>query len=302
MEKLPHPIPYQGSKRALAPSIFQFVPAGIETWYEPFCGSAAMTLYAASRRAAKHYVIGDSLTPIVDLIENIVDEPNYVSSRYEEVWNGQTDDNPTYFNQVRDRYNAERNSIDLLYLICRCVKNAVRFGVNGRFTQSHDKRRLGMSPSRMAAAVSGMSFLLKGKVEFCRGDWLETVSTATSKDFIYLDPPYFGTSLGRDKRYFAQLSPTELCAGLEDLNRREINFVLSYDGMTGEKEYAPPLPKHLKMTRKLLHAGRSTQSTLNGRAEDTVESLYLSQAISDKGEQLVDALGRLAQSTLMLGK
>ena len=47
LSRLPHPIPYQGSKRNLARAIGARVPNGVETWYEPFAGSAAMTIRAA---------------------------------------------------------------------------------------------------------------------------------------------------------------------------------------------------------------------------------------------------------------
>lgn len=149
MTKLPHPIPYQGSKRSLASLIAPYVPDSIEVWYEPFAGSAAMTLWAASRNVAKRYVIGDVLTPIADLWRVIIDQPEETAARYSEIWHGQQSDNHGYFNEVRARYNGERDPVDLLYLICRCVKNAVRFGTkSGNFTQSHNKRRLGMKPDK----------------------------------------------------------------------------------------------------------------------------------------------------------
>ena len=75
MAKLPHPIPYQGSKRSLAPMIAPYVPQDIVTWYEPFAGSAAMTIWAAHNKVAKHYVIGDVLAPIADLWRVIIENP-----------------------------------------------------------------------------------------------------------------------------------------------------------------------------------------------------------------------------------
>lgn len=272
--RLPHPIPYQGSKRKLAPLIRPVIPDNIDVFFEPFAGSAAMTLYAAHHGMARRFVIGDSLEAIVELWRSIVCEPQSTAQRYKEVWNGQRDDNPDYFNSVRERYNSERDSVDLLYLICRCVKNAVRFNAKGRFTQSADKRRLGMAPGKMADAIAGAAALLKGKTEFRTGDWLVTTQDARPQDFVYLDPPYLGTTIGPDKRYHQQLEFDALVAGLGSLNRRNIRFALSYDGMTGSKEYGPPLPDHLGMTRLLLHAGRSSQSTLQGREHETIESLY----------------------------
>lgn len=72
---LPHPIPYQGSKRNLAPLIAPYVPKKGRTMFEPFAGSAAMTIYAAHHDLADRFVVGDSLKAIVDLWESIVRSP-----------------------------------------------------------------------------------------------------------------------------------------------------------------------------------------------------------------------------------
>lgn len=277
MNKTPHPIPYQGSKRQLASRILPFLPTDVERFYEPFAGSAAMSLFLAQRVRARRFVIGDSLASIVGLWQAIVERPSKVARQYAILWAGQTPNDRDYYNSIRERFNRNGDPVDLLYLICRCVKNAVRFGTSGNFTQSADHRRLGMHPDKMQAAISGASVLLRGRTEFRQGDWLETVADADSRDLVYMDPPYLGTSVGQDKRYHQQLASEVLVAGLESLNSRSIRFALSYDGMTGTKEYGPPLPEHLLLSRVLLVAGRSSQATLLGRSETTVESLYLSQ-------------------------
>ena len=276
---LPHPIPYQGSKRKLAPAIAYYLPTEIETFYEPFAGSAAMSIYAAHHRLAARFVIADSLAPMIDLVRAIVEEPEKTVCRYRELWYGQTIGDNSHFNRVRDRYNETGDHIDLLYLICRCVKNAVRFNRAGRFTQSVDKRRLGMRPDKMRTAILGVSAILGGRVEFRIGDWLETTADARPGDFLYMDPPYLGTSIGRDRRYHRQMMRDELVLGLESLRSRRIPFALSYDGATGGRRYGPPLPEALGLTRLLLNTGTSSQATLNGRREETVESLYLTPGL-----------------------
>jgi len=75
------------------------------------------------------------------------------------------------------------------------------------------------------------------------------------------------------------LTRDELVAGLVQLRGRRIPFALSYDGMTGERCYGPPLPASLCLTRLLLHAGPSSQATLNGHREETFESLYLTPGL-----------------------
>lgn len=276
MSKLPHPIPYQGSKRRLAEAIGSVVPHKIGTWYEPFAGSAAMSIWAARHRDPEKIVLGDSLDCIASLWKQIIEDPAGAADRYEAVWNGQRSAGPDYFNQVRARYNDEKDSIELLYLMARCVKNAIRFNRKGHFTQSVDKRRLGMQPQKMRIAMLGASDLLKGRTVIRTGDWTETVADAREGDFLYLDPPYMGTSTGRDLRYAEQMTQERLVAGLEGVLARRLSVALSYDGSTGEKVYGPPLPAHLKMTRTHIHTGRSSQATLSGKADETIESLYLS--------------------------
>ena len=275
----PHPIPYQGSKRVLAPMIGHYVPEVIDVWFEPFAGSAAMSLRAARARRPKKFVIADSLIPMVQLWRQIISDPESVSDRYEEVWRGQIAREITYFNAVRDRFNQFNDPVDLLYLTCRCVKNAVRFNRHGLFTQSVDKRRMGMKPDKMRRELLGAAFLLRDRTEVREGDWLLTTEDATPADYVYMDPPYLGTSVGRDRRYAEGMPQERLIAGLREFRSRDLRFGLSYDGQSGERTYGPPLPEDLGLTHLLLHAGRSSQATLNGRRAETFESLYLSHGI-----------------------
>lgn len=276
MLKLPHPIPYQGSKRRLAEAIGSIVPKCVDTWYEPFAGSAAMSLWVARHRNPDKIVLGDSLESLTALWDLIITDPQGAADRYEAVWQGHEGAGLGYFNEVRSRYNEQHDPIDILYLMARCVKNAVRFNRKGHFTQSVDKRRLGMRPDKMRNAMIGASELLKGRTVVRTGDWTATTADAVEGDFIYLDPPYMGTSVGRDLRYAEQMTQERLVVGLEEVLSRKLSVALSYDGSTGEKVYGPPLPEHLRMTQTFIHTGRSSQSTLSGKADETIESLYLS--------------------------
>jgi len=74
----------------------------------------------------------------------------------------------------------------------------------------------------------------------------------------------------------------EFAQVLETLNARDISYLVSYDGRTGDKVHERQLPKHLNLHLVELRAGRSSQATLLGRNEVTVESLYLSPALTDR--------------------
>ncbi len=274
------PIPYQGSKRSLAPHICQLIPPDVETLYEPFAGSAAITLYAASHNLAENFVIGDSFDVLIDLWKLIINHPTELSEEYSQIWHEQFEVGEHHFNNIRASYNKDANPVQLLYLIARCVKNAVRFNKQGQFTQSADKRRTGMKPDRMTRTVHAVSYLLKGRTQLFKGDFADCIDNAAQDtDFVYMDPPYQGTTYGPDKRYASQLCRNKLVEVLHDLDHREVPYVLSYDGRMGEKTYGEPLPDSVRAHLLEICAGRSSQATLSGRNDITVESLYVSHGL-----------------------
>jgi DNA adenine methylase len=117
--------------------------------------------------------------------------------------------------------------------------------------------------------------LLHGKARTVCADFLEVFETAAPGDFFYLDPPYQGTSEGRDSRYIGGVTRQRMIEGLNILNERGIPFILSYDGYCGDRTYGDRLPRELA-SRILLDVGRSSQATLNGLDHVTIESLYVS--------------------------
>ena len=215
-----------------------------------------------------------------------MEEPGVLSDAYEKVWSGQEDDPQAHFLAVRGEFNRSRNPAQLLYLLARCVKNAVRFNGAGEFNQSADHRRTGMNPSKMRIQIMGCHTLLSGRADATFGDYGRALESATSKDLVYMDPPYQGVT-GRDPRYFEQLNFQRLMDNLESLNSRSVPYILSFDGTCGTRKYGKDLPKELKLTQVLVHTGRSSQATLNGGDAETIESLYLSPGLEAGNELMV---------------
>lgn len=131
----------------------------------------------------------------------------------------------------------------------------------------------------MRKNIEGVSVLLKGKCQFTDFDYREVLAIAKSKDFIYMDPPYQGVCGNRDSRYFSGIHFDDFIIALEDLNKRGIAFAISYDGKRGNKSFGTPLPEELGLRKIEIEVGRSSQATLLGREEITIESLYLSQKL-----------------------
>ena len=279
---IPHPIPYQGSKRKLAAQILGFFPQDIHMLIEPFAGSAALTLAAAARGLARCYLINDLNHALMDLWRMILREPGQLAQQYEAVWNAQHGDRRDFYDKIRDEFNRTHRPPLLLYLLARCVKAAVRYNASGEFNQSPDNRRMGALPETMREHILGAADLLKGKTECGSVDFKDVVARATMDDLIYLDPPYQGVCGERDPRYLKGVRFDEFVEVLETLNARGISYILSYDGRTGTKVHGRPTPRDLSLVRIELSAGRSSQETLLGRAAITYESLYLSPALTER--------------------
>lgn len=288
MSALPHPIQYQGSKRHLAPRILEFFPTNIQTVFEPFAGSAAISIAAAASGLGKHFAINDLNKPLANLLKRIVQEPEETAEKYAAIWAVQGEDavaSVAHFNAVREQFNQTQSPEHLLYLLARCIKGAVRYNRAGLFNQSPDKRRRGTQPHKMQSNIQGVSRLLKGRCSFSSQDYRVAIETASELDLVYMDPPYQGVSGERDGRYLAGLSFDVFAKSLEDLNAKDISYIVSYDGKLGEVSYGQNLPDSLELKRLELAAGRSSTATLLGRDDLTIESLYLSKA-------LVKRLGR----------
>ena len=110
-----------------------------------------------------------------------------------------------------------------------------------------------------------------------------------------MDPPYQGVCSLRDNRYFSGIDFNDFVECVDDLNRRKIDFIISYDGACGDKQYGMDLPEELGLRKIMLIAGLSSQSLLLGKKETTVEALYLSHRLRESvspvaQEQLLFAL------------
>lgn len=276
MASLPHPVQYQGSKRNLVSDILRFLPSRVERLIEPFAGTAAVSVAVASRNISQRFWLNDLNQPLIELLELIVERPNEIIHAYTDVWNSQHHDSIKHYFEIREKFNKTNDPKLFLYLLARCVKGSVRYNSAGLFNQSPDNRRKGTHPDKMRKNIAGVSILLKGKCQFTNFDYREVLAIAESGDFIYLDPPYQGVCGNRDSRYFSGIHFDDFVLALEDLNRREIAFAISYDGKRGHKSFGTPLPEELGLKKIEIEVGRSSQATLLGRDEITIESLYLS--------------------------
>ena len=280
---VPHIVQYQGSKRLLAPQILQYIPRKFNRLIEPFAGMAAITIAAAKEGRADSFLINDLNQPLLELLRAVIETPQELIDSYTEVWNSQfvyEKGSVDHYYRIREEFNlGDKSPANMLYLLARCVKGSVRYGSNGHFNQSPDKRRHGTSPKTLKSNVFAISYYLKNKTEFMSTDYREVIEKANSGDIIYMDPPYQGVSNVRDNRYYSGIDYNDFVSAIDQLNQRNVDFLISYDGKCGDKQYGVDLPKELGLKKILLKAGLSSQSTLLGKKEVTFEALYISKGL-----------------------
>jgi DNA adenine methylase len=273
---VPHPIPYQGSKRWIARAIVASFPPDAQRLFEPFAGSAAVSLAAAYLGKAKCFFLNDTNVPLMDLWNKIINEPEVIAAQYRKLWESQQGKEREYYDTVRAKFNKTPWPGYLLYLLARCVKASVRYNAKGEFNQSPDNRRKGAHPDTMEHHTLAASHLLKGHTTLSSCDYRKALKNADPSDVVYMDPPYQGVCGNRDPRYVGGLLFDDFVETLRWLNDKGIAYIVSYDGRTGSKRFGRRLPSFLGLKHLEIAAGRSSQATLLGRNRVTYESLYLS--------------------------
>ncbi|RJP26103.1 MAG: DNA adenine methylase [Candidatus Omnitrophota bacterium] len=142
----------------------------------------------------------------------------------------------------------------------------------------------------MKKHILGASSLLRNKTILTYCDYREVVKIATPHDVIYMDPPYHGVSKKRDHRYIQGIVLEQFVEVLRSLNDKDISYIVSFDGRTGDKSHGISLPRELCLKHLEVEAGRSSQATLLGQDSKTFESLYLSCALRKRTGKLTNII------------
>lgn len=285
---------WTGSKRSQAKEIVARMPREIETYFEPFCGGCSVLyrlLQTPSVRVGR-YVASDKNKDLISVFNLIKETPSVAIEGYERLWkefNSRGEDfewRKSFFAEVRERYNAAHDPVDFLFVMRTTTNGMPRYNCDGAFNNSCHFSRPGIDPSSFEDVCMKWHTVLREKdVEFvCRG-YDEVV--AGEKDFLYLDPPY--ASVSRHQMYFGGIDIQEFFKWLKSQNCK---WLMSFDGVRGEKDYTATMPEDLKCSHEYLESGGSSfvRCLGKGGSENVRESLYSNYRVDrreDTKEQAV---------------
>ena len=219
----------------------------------------------------EHSVCGDICKPLIDLWKEIRDNPDGLAEEYELRWKRLQNEGYTAYYEIRNDFNKGKSPYDLLFLSRTCVNGLIRFNEKGDFNNSLHYSRPGIKPSSLKNIIVDWSEHVKNS-EFFAEDYAVTTANAKSGDVVYLDPPYFHTK----GRYFGTIDFDAFLLYLEDLNQKDIKYILSFDGIRGDNNYTVDLPKDLYKQHIFIPSGNSTfKKVIDKETEKVFESLYL---------------------------
>ncbi len=244
-----------GNKQRFAHEIVGWFPEVTGTYYEPFVGSGAVLATFNPPRA----VASDVLEPLIGIWKMVQDQPEELIERYDEHQQAftalQGQQRKAWYLQLRQRYNAEPNAQDLLFLARSCYGGVIRFSKRGEMN----------TPMGPHQPVNGAGFRKRverwkkrvANVNFVHRSYQKSLQLAGPGDLVYCDPPYTDS---QSTLYGAQsFRFEELLAEIMAAKKRGARVALSIDGSkrSGRKSVDLNLPLGLFEAEILVNCGRS---------------------------------------------
>jgi DNA adenine methylase len=269
-------VKWSGSKRSQAFEILSYFKKDIDVYYEPFCGGCSVLrrLLDDKEIHVNKYVISDINSDLINLWNEIKDNPTFMSTKYKEMWSelNQDDDKDrkrSYFEDVRSRYNKTHKAEDFLFIMRTTTNGMPRYNKSGEFNNSFHITRNGINPETLSQILDEWSNVLNlNNVEFKCCNYLDIKSN--SEDLLYLDPPYANTK----GMYTGALKYDEF---FEWLSKQDGYYLLSFDGKSGDVDNTYNVPENVYSKHLYIKSGNSSFKRIIGKSRDSMvyESLYL---------------------------
>jgi DNA adenine methylase len=232
LKKIKSPLNYIGGKAKILDQILPLFPKKIDNFIDLFAGGCNVGI---NINANKIY-FNDNLTYLIEMYKtfqkNDLDTTiSHIENRIKEFeLSLQNEDG---YKSLREKYNANKNSLDLFVLIAFSFNHQIRFNNNHEFNNPFGRERSSFNASMKQNLER---FIIKLKetninfLNFCFNNF--DFSNFGSDDFVYCDPPYLIStgSYNDGKRGFKGWTVNEeiqLLKLLDNLDSRNIKFALS---------------------------------------------------------------------------
>lgn len=221
------PIKSQGIKTKLVPWISTVVPEDFSgRWIEPFSGTGVVGLNLAPKAA----LLADKNPHLVNFYNAINEEvfgPDDVRVYLELEGEKLRTIGEDHYYYIRDRFNAEGQPLDFLFINRAGFNGMIRFNKKGRFNIPFCRKPKRFAQAYVTRIVNQMRWvqqtLRTKQFEFVCQDFETTIAQAGKGDIVYCDPPY----IDRHVDYYGSWGDAEERRLKAALSESQADFALS---------------------------------------------------------------------------
>ncbi|MFA4838153.1 MAG: Dam family site-specific DNA-(adenine-N6)-methyltransferase [Candidatus Neomarinimicrobiota bacterium] len=222
------PIKSQGIKTKLVPWIQALVPDIAGRWIEPFIGTGVVAFNSGFQKA----LLNDINPHIIRFYQAIKDRkitPEKVREyleRESKLLEKSPEKGYVHFRFIKDRFNAEHDPLDFLFLSRAGFNGMMRFNRKGEWNIPFCQKPGRFSKSyitKIVNQVRNVSCLIQPDWTFFIEPFDQIILQAGKDDIIYCDPPY----IGRYVDYFSGWSEEDELRLFGLLSATPARFILS---------------------------------------------------------------------------
>ncbi len=230
MKYIKSPLNYTGGKYKILPSLFSKFPEEINTFIDLFGGGFNVGINVQ----AEKIVYNDHNPYLKDMFiyfknnKNTVNEIKSIISEF-----NLSETNQEGYLKLRERYNKEKNILDLFTLTCYSFNHQIRFNSKHEFNTPFGKNRSSYNKNIEENLIEFIDALKMKNIEFYSNDFnFIRDYNFKDNDIVYCDPPYLisNAAYNDGKRGFkdwGEKEEEELLNLLDYLNKQKVKFMLS---------------------------------------------------------------------------
>lgn len=240
------PMNYLGNKYKLLPQILELLPDKINHFYDLFCGGLDVSLNIKANKV----IANDAHEDLIWLYEQVKsnemdklgDELQKLDNKYfpmnftngkaintyhrtgdKVTWKMLMDGKRIEYYKLREEFNEGNPDFRILLLLMLNTVGTIEFRVVNRYiTFTCGNSRVN---DRLKESLNLFQEKIK-YINFTNNDFKQVREIAFNvDDFVYLDPPYIGTTQYKTRWY--ETDEKELYEILDELNERKVKFALS---------------------------------------------------------------------------
>lgn len=246
------PIKCQGIKTKLINFIFNNIEwDGKGKYFEPFLGSGVVLFNLNPKKA----IVSDINPHIISFYKKIQTReitPSKVRDFLQKEGYLLRKRGEKHYYEIRERFNSFQDPLDLLFLNRSCFNGLMRFNNKGGFNVPFCKKDNRFRKAYITKIVNQVKWVSKTVYDkdwqFICADWNDILKLCEEKDFIYLDPPYYG----RHTNYIGYFTEEDIINLMNAMHSLSSGYALSF-WHSNKYRVNPMIEKYLKEDIMCIH-------------------------------------------------